>query len=212
MYRINVDLERKLAIMAKHELSAEEWMMIELLFIVEDFPELMIKYFNECKKEKVPRQILLSLKDKKVFDSSYDIPKEGEEFDPSQIEFSKTFINNYFKNSFEAGWELFGEYPEYCQNPSQEGLNRNFPARNITKNGYNDENDLFAKYNKAIQYKVENHREVMELLRWAKKNQLLTYGIVEYITTRKWLAHKEMMNSGKVNGMQIRVETMKGLN
>ena len=65
MYKINIDLERKLAIMAKHELTAEEWLFIELIFIAEDNPQLMLKYFNECKKEQVPRQILLNLKDKK---------------------------------------------------------------------------------------------------------------------------------------------------
>lgn len=207
MYKINVDLERKLAIMAKHELNAEEWLFIELLFIAEDFPQLLMKYFNECKKEKIPRQILLSLKDKKVFSSKYQIPSEGENFDPTQIEFSKTFINNYFKESFEAGWELFEAYPEYIQN-----ADKLMPARNITKNGYNDENDLFAKYNKSIQYKVENHQEVMELLAWAKEQKLITYGIVEYITTRKWLAHKALRDSGEINNMLVRVDTLEGAN
>lgn len=207
MYKLNVDLERKLDIMSKHGLTAEEWLFIELLFVAEDFPQLLMKYFNECKKEKIPRQILLDLQDKKVLASSYSIPSEGESFDPTQIEFSKTFQNNYFKGSFEAGWELFQEYPEYCQ-----GADRLYPARNITKNGYSDENDLFAKYNKAIQYKVENHKEVMELLRWAKEQKLLSYGIVEYIVTRKWLAHKELRDSGEINNMQLKVETVESLN
>lgn len=207
MYKINVDLERKLEIMSKHGLNAEEWLLIELLFIAEDFPELMTKYFNECKKEKLPREILINLKDKKVLSSSYNVPGQGQTFDPTQVQFSKTFINNYFKNSFEAGWELFESYPEYIQ-----GTDRLFPARNITKNGYNDENDLFAKYNKAIQYKVENHYEVMELLEWAKEQKLIQFGIVEYITTRKWLAHKELRESGEINSMQLRVDTMEGLN
>lgn len=207
MYKLNIDLERKLEIMAKHQLTAEEWLFIELLFVADDFPQLLMKYFNECKKDKIPRQILLDLKDKKVLASSFHIPSEGESFDPTQIEFSKSFINNYFKNSFEAGWELFEAYPEYCQN-----ADRLYPARNITKNGYNDENDLFAKYNKAIQYKIENHREVMDLLHWAKEQKLLTYGIVEYIVTRKWLAHKELRESGEINNMLLRVETVENIN
>ena len=207
MYKLNVDLERKLAIMAKHELNAEEWLMIELLLISEDFPELLMKYFNECKKEKIPRETLLGLKDKKIFASSYEIPNEGENFDLTQIEFSKTFKNNYFKESFEAGWELFDSYPEYIQN-----ADKLMPARNITKNGYNDENDLFAKYNKSIQYKIENHKEVLELLEWAKNQKLITYGIVEYITTRKWLAHKQLKESGEINSMLIKVDTLEGAN
>lgn len=207
MYKLNIDLERKLAVMSKHGLNAEEWMMIELLFVAEDFPQLMVKYFNECKKDRIPRQILIDLKDKKIFASSYRVPAEGEDFDPTQIEFSKTFINNYFKESFEAGWELFEEYPEYCQ-----GSDRLYPARNITKNGFNDENDLFAKYNKSIQYKVENHEEVMEMLRWAKEQKLLSYGIVEYIVTRKWLAHKQLRETGEINNMAVKIETMEGMN
>lgn len=207
MYKINIDLERKLAIMAKHELNAEEWLMIELLFVADDNPQLLMKYFNECKKDKIPRQILLDLKDKKVFASSYKIPGEGESFDPTQIEFSKTFTNNYFKESFDAGWELWESYPEYMQ-----GTDRLYPARNITKNGYNDENDFFAKYNKAIQYKAENHEEVLELLEWAKSQKLIQYGIVEYVVGRKWLAHKKLRESGEINNMQLKVDTMEGMN
>jgi hypothetical protein len=211
MYKLNIDLERKLEIMSKHELTAEEWLMIEMLFIAEDHPEILFKYFNECKKEQIPRDTLISLKDKKVFSTSFTIPLEGQSFDPTQVEFSKTFLNNYFKNSYEAGWELFDAYPEYCQSTNG-ASNQLYPARNITKSGYMDENDLFAKYNKAIQYKVENHNEVMELLEFAKSENLLQYGIVEYITTRKWLAHRELRDKGEINNMQLKVETMRSIN
>jgi len=65
MYKLNIDLDRKLEIMSKHELTAEEWLFIELLFVADDFPELLFKYFNECKKEQIPRDTLNILKDKK---------------------------------------------------------------------------------------------------------------------------------------------------
>jgi len=145
-----------------------------------------------------------------VLSASYTIPLEGQSFDPTQIEFSKTFMSNYFKNSYEAGWELFQAYPEYCQSTSG-ASSQLYPARNITK-GYLDENDLFAKYNKSIQYKRENHEEVLELLEFAKGENLLQYGIIEYITTRKWLAHKELRDKGEINNMQLKVETMRSIN
>ncbi len=177
MYKLSIDLDRKLEIMSKHSLTGEEWLFIELLFTaIDGLPQYLVKYFNECKKATIPRDTIQALKDKKVFAASYSVPNEGEDFDVEEVEFGKTFINNYFKGSFEAGRELW--------------------------------NDLFLKYNKNIQYKVENHEKVMEMLQWAKDNKLLQYSIVEYIVSRKWEAHKEMKDSGEIGKIAFTVETM----
>ena len=191
MYKLSVDLDRKLEIMMKHGLTAEEWLFIELLWLAEDGqPEYLMKYCNDCCKQGPPRDTMLKLKDKKVFASSYKIPEAGENFDPTEVEFSKTFINNYFKGSFEAGRELFEAYPPFIQN--SEML---LCANNITtKGGYTDENDFFLKYNKAIQHKVENHYKVMEMLEWAKEHKLINFSIVEYVVTRKWETHQQLRN------------------
>lgn len=208
MYKLSIDLDRKLEIMKKHSLSAEEWLMVELLWTANDGrPDQLYKYFNECKKESMPRDILQALKDKKVFASSYKLPKAGEQFEYDQVEFSKTFINDYFKLGFEAGSELWDAYPEYIQNTS----GKLYVARSFTNKGFIDDEALFAKYLKNIQYKVENHNQVMDILAWAKEHGLLTYGIVEYIVARKWNDHIKLREDGKIENYAFKVDTMEEL-
>lgn len=204
MYKLSLDLEEKLSIMQEHGLNAEEWLFIELLWLAEDgYPEYLQQYTMKCAQAMMPREILQSLKDKKVFDSSYKLPKAGEVFEPDQVEFSKTFINKYFKNSFEAGRELYNEYPDYLQ-----GTNRQYGAKNVTTKGYMDENSFFHKYGQQIKFKVSNHEDVMDLLRWAKENELIQYSIVEYVTMRKWEDHRKMRESGEIGKRAFKVETL----
>ena len=194
-------------IMCKHNLNAEEWLFIELLWLAnQEQPQYLMKYFNECSRQRIPLDTLQALKDKKVLDSRYKIPKAGEEFEYDQVEFSKTFTNNYFKESYEAGRELFRSYPPFIQDTDLQ-----LCANNITKSGYQDENDFFAKYNKAIQNKLQNHLQVMESLEWAKEHKLIKYGIVEYVTTRKWEDHIIMKASGEINKTAFKVNTMEDL-
>lgn len=209
MYKLSIDLDRKLTIMSKHDLNAEEWLFIEMLWLADQGqPEYLFKYFNECAKTCVPLDTLQSLKDKKVFASSYKVPKPGEDFEYDQVEFSKTFTNNYFKDSFEAGRELYRAYPKFIQDSDMQLCANNI----VTKGGYRDENDFFAKYQKAIQNKRENHEQVMQSLAWAKEQKLIKYSIVEYVVTRKWEDHIEMQNSGEINSQAYKVETMEDLN
>lgn len=207
MYKLSIDLDRKLEIMSKHGLTAEEWLFIELLWTANDGqPEYLVKYFNECSKTGIPRDTIQALKDKKIFSASYKVPTEGEDFDYTEVEFSKTFINNYFKGSFEAGRELYQAYPPFIQNSE-----KLLCANNFTSKGYNDENDFFLKYNKAIQYKVENHIKVLEMLEWAKENKLINYGIIEYVTTRKWVEHEMMRESGEIGKISFKVDTLEDI-
>jgi len=194
--------------MQKHELNAEEWLFIEMLWLADQGqPEYLSKYFNECCKVCVPLDTLQSLKDKKVFASSYKVPKSGENFEYDQVEFSKTFLNNYFKNSFEAGRELHRAYPMFIQGSEMQLCANNF----VSKGGFVDENDFFLKYQKAIQHKLENHLKVLESLEWAKEHKLIQYGIVEYVVTRKWEDHIIMQRTGEINKLAFKVETMEDL-
>lgn len=205
MYKLSIDLDRKLEVMCKHTLNAEQWLFIELLWTYNDGrPEYMFKYFNECAKTTVPRDTLQALKDKKILASDYEVPGPDEEFEPDQVEFSKTFINNYFKLSFEAGQELWDLYPEYCQGSTSKLL----IARSLTTKGFNDHEALFQKYLKNIQYKVTNHLQVLEILAWAKEQQLLTFGIAEYVVSRKWNDHIALRDSGESGKHMFKVETL----
>lgn len=192
--------------MARYELSAEEWFFIELLFLAtEPNPhlELLYKYFNECKKESLPRETLKSLQEKKILTKTYKIPAEGSELDLNALEFNKNFINYYFKESQEAGQEFFMTYPDFLQFGD-----KLLPARNITKGGFLSLEDFFYAYGKAIGHDPGLHEKVIEVLKWAVENQLITYGIVEYLITRKWNDHMRMRESGEIGKFAVRVQTL----
>jgi hypothetical protein len=56
--------------------------------------------------------------------------------------------------------------------------------------------DFAFAYGKAIQFNIDKHNEILELLDWAKEVNILNYGIVEFITSLKWNEIKELKDSG----------------
>lgn len=206
MFSKSIDIERQLNIMKLHALTAEEWLLAELFMMALDEPKrssYLGVYLNECKKDRLSIEILESLKEKKVFSSSTKIPQKGEEFRLENFELSGTYLNNYFKCSYEGGEELKDLYP------STTTINGKIVSlTNITKGGYQHEEDFFAKYNKQIRYSRKTHQEVMELLQWSIDKGLLHYGIVEYVTTKKWQEHAKMRESGEIAGYVLKVDTL----
>lgn len=190
--------------MKKHSLNAEEWLLIELLFLAQEgHVNYLVTYFNECAKSSLPRETLQSLKDKKVFSKSYHVPGENEDFDFEEVEFSTSFMKNYFKESFQLGQELFEAYPVFLQFGD-----RLLPAKNITKSGFNDETDFFTKYGKKIKYNPEMHLKVLDILQWSIENDLITYGICEYVASSKWNDHIKIRESGEIGNFAVKVSTM----
>lgn len=209
MERLSIDLDKKLHIMKKYTLNAEEWMLIELLFLATEdtpHPEYLYEYFMECAKSTLPRDTMKALKDKKVLDKSYQLPKEGEEFDLEEVIWNQNFVKFYFIESQEAGQQFFTAYPDFLQFGD-----RLLPARNITKGGYLSLEDFFFRYGKMIKNDPKTHEKVLESLAWAKEHQLITYGIVEYMITRKWDDHRRMMESGEIGKFAVRVDTMEDI-
>lgn len=201
------DIDRQLNIMSKFELTAEEYFFVYLLILATETnpsPVYLAKYFNECKKESIPRETLKSLQDKKILSSDYKVPEIGESFHVNKVKFSKTFLTNYFKLSFYAGQELMDAYPEFIQGSSS----RSFPAKTITNKGFYDYESFFSKYGKLIGHDPKVHDEVMESLAWAKENELLQYGMAEYVIGRKWRDHIEIRKSGQIGKFMVKHDTL----
>jgi hypothetical protein len=210
MTRLQLTIDTQLAIMAKYGLTAEEWFTTELLFLATESngsPAYLYKYFLECKKDAMPAEILKSLQDKGVLSKDYRIPGKGEAFDPEEVEWSKSFENNYFKMADVAGNELFDAYPGYLQ--GTEG--RLLPAKNITTKGFLSLEAFFHHYAKSIRHSPKRHAEVMDILNWAIKNELITYTIAEYVITRKWQDHMKMREEGQIGKMPVKMGTLEQL-
>lgn len=209
MKKVDLTIDTQLAIMAKYGLTAEEYLVIELLFLATESngsEAYFYKYFMECKKEALPRDTLQSLKDKEVLAKTYTIPGKGENFDIQDIEWGKVFINNYFKMADVGGIELMERYPAFLQ-----GYDRPLPAKNITTKGFLSLEAFYHAYAKSIRHSRSKHDAVMQSLEWAKEHDLLTYSIAEYVVTKKWEDHMQMQENGQIGVMPAKISTMEKL-
>lgn len=181
MSKLKLELNKELDIMVELKISAEEWLFIQLLFLYEEGDTTsFVRYFVSAKKDHIPRDILLSLKEKGIIDKSYTVPEIGKEFDIYKLKLSPTFYKKYFKSSLEMGLELLDHYPIFITNG-----NKSFPMKNIAKS-FRSLEDFSFMYAKAIKFNKEKHQEILELIDWAKENNLIQFNIAEFVISRKW--------------------------
>lgn len=197
-----MDIEDQLNLMEKYRLTAEEVLLIDLLFLAsleENHGEYLVKYlsFSDINL----RNLLISLQDKKVILKSYKVPDKGEVFDPESVEFNKIFLDNYRKFSGILGEEFFNHYPSIGIINGNE-----VPLKNFAKK-FNSEQEFFYAYGKTIGWKLKNHQEVLDLVDWAKENdcKLLNMNISDFVVSGMWRSIKELKEG---NGV-MHFDTMK---
>lgn len=186
-------LENQLLLMEKYGLTAEELLVIDLLFrasIEEGHSELLVKYFTMNINRSELRDLLEALQNKGIIVKSYRIPAKGQKFDPEAVEFNKNFLHNYRKFSGELGSEFFNEFPSIALIGGVEA-----PLKNYAKK-FNSEEDFFYQYGKSIGWKQDKHEEIIELIRWGKENdcRLLNMNIADFVISKMWNSIAELKN------------------
>lgn len=73
-----------------------------------------------------------------------------------------------------------------------------YSLKNISKKFYSLD-EFYFYYSASIGHNPEKHKEVMEILRWAKEKNLINFGILEFCASQKWIQLKEMRDSGLDN-------------
>ncbi len=183
-----MELNTILNLLITYNLTADELLVVYLTFLARDeenHPEYFSKWFANGGSDKL-RSIFESLKQKGLIHRDYN----PTEYDPNEIEFNKNFLKSWLKNSGEMGEELFDAYPSW--------LNVNgklMPLRNIAKK-FSTLDEFFFAYSSAIKHNPEKHKEVMEILDWAKQNELINFGITEFVCSQKWRDLKELRDNG----------------
>ena len=191
MKYIELSFDREIELMTKYQIFPEELLFIKLVFLAQEgHPEYLSKYFSQMPLRGAPRDTMLSLQEKGIINKSYKIPEKGKTFNPLDIDFNKNFMKSYLQHSYDMGMELFMNYPPYMIINGKQ-----FSLRNIAKSFKNLDDFAYA-YGKAIRFDVEKHKEIMELLEWAKEANILNFGIIEFITSLKWLELKELKENG----------------
>ena len=192
---LKIGIYQELEVMKTLQINAEEWLFIQLLLLCkEGEKEPLFMYFNEIKKDSIPRATLESLIGKNILDNKYVLPEAGSKLDPASIPFSKEFFKKYFKSSLDCGEELLKAYPMFIGSGG-----RNFPVKNITKNFISLE-AFSLSYAKSIKFNKALHEEILELVKWATENDVITCGIGEFVVSKKWQDLQTLRENGGVIG------------
>ena len=182
-----LEINTILNLLITYNLTADELLVIYLTFLARDEenqPEYFAKWFSNGGNEKL-RSIFESLKSKGIIHKDYN----PSTYDPNDIEFNKNFLKSWLKNSGEMGQELFDEYPSWG---SVNG--RTIPLKNIAKK-FNTLDEFFFAYSSTIKHNPQKHKEVMDILKWAKENGKITSGILDFVISQQWIALQQLRDN-----------------
>lgn len=171
-------------------------MLIRTLLILqdeenEDLFKNYIESLYECGIKL--REVLLRLQECGIILKTFKIPKEGESFDPYSIPFNKIFIKNLYKCSFEMGKELFEIYPQFGN------INGSVvPLRGVSRK-FDSLEEAYFRYGKEIKWKEDTHNHIIELIKWAKDNNIINCSLCSFIVNRGWLDLEALKNGDIAN-------------
>lgn len=188
-----MQLDTILNITTKYNLTGEELLLVYLTFIAQTEngnPEENRIYFQRWYegggKDRL-RDLFNSLKEKGVIKKNYN----PSAYDPDEIEFNQNFIKQYFKLTGELGKELWSKYPDeiYINNSR-------FSLKNIGKK-FIDRDHFYFWYASTIGHNKTVHEKILEILDWAKSNNLINNSIIDFVASCQWESLEKIM--GKNN-------------
>lgn len=195
MKHLTLTLEEEVCLLDKYGLTPNELLIIRILLILQDDgdEQLFQKLMVTLKHINLPlREVLEQLQKKEIILKSYKIPKSGEKFDPYAIPINKNFIKALYKSSFEMGKELFDSYPQFGN------INGNLiPLRGISKK-FDSLEQAYFKYSKSIGFNPEKHRTIIELVNWARENNILNCSLASFIVNEGWHDLNALKNNGDI--------------
>ena len=197
MQQFELSSREEINIFINSGLTPTELFILRLLFLaIDGDSSQLINYLSNVQDGKqLFRQVLVSLKEKKIILSTFKVPCEGESLNYQNIPFNKNFIKMYARESNEIGKELFDAYPPFIN------INGKMCSiKNFTKAGLYSFDEFCLYYSKAIKAAGVTHERVIEALEFAKENNLINYTIIEFIASRKWNEIEYIRNSGDING------------
>lgn len=182
--------------MEQFKLTPEEMLAVELLILagIENDKSLIFKYYKIPLENRTSLPVIISeLQRKGVILKSFKIPVPlTTDFNFETIPFNSIFINKYHKFSGELGQELRNTYPRTAIVGGEIT-----PMQNYAKY-FNSEEEFHFAYGKAIGWKPEVHKQVLELIEWAKKNGgiCLNMNIGAFVISKMWESIREYRDGG----------------
>lgn len=195
----DLSIQEEITICIDSGLTPTELFIIRLLFLaIEGESNPLINYISNISDgKKLLRIVLSSLLDKKIINTTYTVPAEGEQLDVKKIPFNKIFLRKYIRESNDVGKEFFDAYPPFINIGGKLCSIKNFTKANLFSL-----EDFCRFYNKSIKYSGVKHEFIMEMLEYGKEHNLINYSIIEFIASQKYNEISYIINSGNVNGYQ----------
>lgn len=174
--------------MTTYGLTADELLLVYLTFLARDeedgHREYFNQWFNNGGQDRL-RDLFNSLKEKGIIHKNYN----PEVYNPNDIEFNKNFLKSWIKNSYELGRELFETYPSFINIQG-----KLVTLKDIAKR-FSSLEEFYFFYSVQIGHSIEKHREVMEILEWAKSENLVNFGILSFTISHQWQMLKELRDN-----------------
>lgn len=199
MGNFELSLNEEINILIDSNLTPTELFILRLLYLASDGDsKFLVNYLSNASNGKqVLKTVLQSLMDKKVINSTFNIPKEGETLNIKNIPFNKNFLKKYIRESNELGKEFFDAYPPFIN------INGKLCSiKNFTKANLFSIEDFCIFYAKSIKNSGITHERVMDALEFGKAHNLISYSILEFIASQKWNEIDYIRDSGNINGYQ----------
>ena len=192
-----MSIQEEINIYLRSNLTPTELFVLRLLFLaVDGDPQYLINYLSNVSNGKqLFRATLTSLQEKKVINSTFKVPEEGESLNYKNIPFNKNFLKAYIKESHTLGKEFFDAYPPFV---SING--RMCSIKNFTKAGLFSIDEFCIYYAKSIKNAKVTHERVMEALEFGKEHNLVNYSILEFVSSQKWKEIEYIRESDNING------------
>lgn len=208
MANLNLNIEEEIVVLKKYHLSPAELFLLRLLLIAQDdiednngLPSIYnyLELDEECRGSFLGT--LLSLQDKGIILKSYKMPKPGDKISNFgdfifEIPINKNVTKQIYKSAYEMGVEMFNHYPQW-------GIinGKSVALRSVAKK-FNSLEDAYRFYGKSIGWNPERHKEIIELLDWAKENEVINFSISTFLINHSWLDLQDMRD-GKVSNVTI---------
>lgn len=184
MKSLTLNLEDEIFIYSKYRITPNELVLIKTLFLLQEEgdEEIFKNYITSLHQCNIkPRSVILSLQEKGIILKSFKIGEEGSSFDPHIIPLNKNFIKTLYKSSLELGKELFNSYPQWTS------IKGNLVSLRGVSKHFDSLEDCYFKYGKAINWNIDRHNRIIELVNWASENSLLAKSLGAFVVDNGWL-------------------------
>ena len=190
----NLELKQQILFCEKYKLDANQLLLLEIILIAQegDDAEIVQLYFQAKAKGSLLNN-LIKLQEVGVILKSYKMPGKGERLDLNTIPINKNLVKDFYRCSFELGKELFEIYPQFATiNGNPVGI------RSVSKK-FDSLEDFYRFYGKTIRWKQETHDHIIELVKWARENNILCVSLCNFVIDHRWDELEALRNGDLAN-------------